>query len=482
MNKALLIVICDFLLLSLLSLATFEPPGQEDRPRGEMTEVTATNVVQSDLVDALQMALEQERTSREQLESELDDRTRLTREQEAALAARERRIAEYQASLTETERRAQQLNQERDLLEQQVTSSLTSLVEIEDQLNETRLESRLSQAQLEALQADLRRREQEAEELQNKLSSVEQLQQAAEREKQELSTRLQTTHAEKQIYQSQVAEMKEEVKTVRQEKETIQQQAGVLAEGVGRLADKSGELSQEIRENRELSGNQIFNDVVTNRVEVTFNASRSGLLGSSSDVKTPKTVLMSDGTNTFALFHVDSTPLSLGGGAAGLEYVYGTVVRYFSRVSFDSVGFLNRDPRVVMVSLTPEQVEDMDAKVYSLAKDPYKFADAVLVGASEGYYGEAPFQLDPESRNHVRMERQRFSRLTGEFNPSRGDLVFNRSGEVLGIMVNNEYCLVLDGLVPGATVPMGPQIRQPAAQQTLRRLGGLLNILPEKVR
>ena len=87
----------------------------------------------------------------------------------------------------------------------------------------------------------------------------------------------------------------------RQEKAQLQQQATKLAEGVKTLASKSGELVQEIRDNRPLASNTIFNDFVTNAVEAQFTASRPGMFGGeSTKARAAKTILVSDGTNTFS--------------------------------------------------------------------------------------------------------------------------------------------------------------------------------------
>ncbi len=74
-----------------------------------------------------------------------------------------------------------------------------------------------------------------------------------------------------------------------------------LADGVKALATESGALVQEIRENRPLSPNVIFNDFATNQVAARFHAFRSGLLGLDwNKQKETETVLATDGTNTFA--------------------------------------------------------------------------------------------------------------------------------------------------------------------------------------
>ena len=62
--------------------------------------------------------------------------------------------------------------------------------------------------------------------------------------------------------------------------------------------------------------------------------------------------------------------------------------------------------------------------------------------------------------------------LFGKFNPSRGDLVFSRNGELLGIMANNTYCLVLHDFTAVATFQFGPDVRAQHTGETLSRLFG----------
>ena len=43
----------------------------------------------------------------------------------------------------------------------------------------------------------------------------------------------------------------------------------------------------------------------------------------------------------------------------------------------------------------------------------------------------------------MKLNRSLLKGLFGQFNPSRGDLVFSRTGELLGVMANSTYCMVL---------------------------------------
>jgi len=106
----------------------------------------------------------------------------------------------------------------------------------------------------------------------------------------------------------------------------------------------------------------------------------------------------------------------------------------------------------------------LGAKVYPVAANPFRFQDAVLVGARESYYGECKFQIDNDTPSYVRMQRERFSALSGKFTPSRGDLVFSKTGELLGVMANKEYCLMLGELSATRSIRLGTNIsdQQPA--------------------
>src|SRR5205085_5376608 len=123
---------------------------------------------------------------------------------------------------------------------------------------------------------------------------------------QKLASQLQLTEAEKRMTQ-------EELQRSRQEKAKLAEQTGKLATGVTALAEKTENLTAEIRQNRALAPNSIYSDFQTNRVQSFVQASRHGIFGQAVDKqKESKTVLIQQGTNTFAILHIDDTPLSIG--------------------------------------------------------------------------------------------------------------------------------------------------------------------------
>jgi hypothetical protein len=105
----------------------------------------------------------------------------------------------------------------------------------------------------------------------------------------------------------------------------------------------------------------------------------------------------------------------------------------------------------------------------------------VVVGAQEDYYGECAFQIDLTTPLYVKMDRNSLKGLFGKFNPSRGDLVLSRTGELLGVMANNTYCVMIKNFNPTATFQFEQDIRDRQTGLTLSRLYSLIAGLPYKL-
>ena len=79
----------------------------------------------------------------------------------------------------------------------------------------------------------------------------------------------------------------------------------------------------------------------------------------------------------------------------------------------------------------------------------------MLVGTREDYYGECKFEIDSSTPGYVKLDRSVLRGLFGHFNPTRGDLVLSKQGELLGVMANSTYCLMLKGFDSLATINFG---------------------------
>jgi len=512
MNRSILIVICDFLLVSLLLFSTPDPTkiNQENAQRAQQS--AATNQVDSskDLAAVMRLALEEERINRDRLLGELT-KTRGTltereqqaqtlqqelqqREQQAQtlkqeLQQREQKAKtlqqELQAREQETQRLQQEqatlqqqqaaLRQEQTSLQQQYATAQTNLQALSQKLQVSSTAAVLSKEQLAAMEAELRTRAEQAAALQQQLNQLSSSNQAILIEKQRLAGQLQVAEVEKRHATEQVVTLREQVKVEKEEK-------AKLVEGVKTLATNSTQLAQEIRENRPWTPNTIFNDFISNRVHAEFSAIRSGLLGADRTRQTQtEMVLVTDGTNTFALCHLEETPLALGNPGTDWEQLSGSLQRDVAQVPVRSLAFHLQDPRVVFIPVSGADAKKLGGKVYRISTDPYKFQDAVLVGAREGYYGECRFEIDLSTPNYVKLDRSVLRGFFGKFNPSRGDLVFSKQGELLGVMANSTYCLMLPKFHAIATFPFGQDLRAERTGGTLSALHSTVQQFPAKL-
>jgi hypothetical protein len=458
MNRSILIVICDFLLVSLLvfSTADVNKVGETGVQRAVKVDRTAPQADSGkDLAAAMRLALDEERKNRDRLLGELA-RTRET------AGERDLQFRNLQQQIQAREQEATGLQQHQINLEQQFAVAQTNIQNLNRQLQNTSTEAMLSKEKLAAMEAEDRKRSDQASALQRQLAELARSNQMILTEKQQLSTKLEVTEVEKRAATEQAARMTEEVKAERVEKAR-------LVESVKALASNSGQLAQEIRENRPLAPNTLYTEFVTNRVDARLNAFKYGMFGVNRR-KQAETVLVTDGTNTFALCHVQDTPFTLWDPGTEWEGLTGTLSRNTAEIPVRSLCFSFRDPRIVWMPVSATEVRQLGCKVYRLSQDPFKFQDAVLVGTEEDYYGECRFEIDLSMPDYVKLDRNFLKGLFGHFNPSRGDLVLSRTGELLGVMANSTYCMMIRSFDAGATFQFGEDIR---AEHTGVVLAGL---------
>jgi len=469
MNRSILIVICDFLLVSLLAFSTVDinKVADEGTQRNVRVDIV-TNQLDSgrDLTAVMKQALTEERKSRDLLLGEL------TKTRDVAIQ-REKQVQSIQQALQAREEEAQRFQQQQAALQQQFAAAQTNIQALTQQLHSSSSEVVLSKERLAALEAEKKKQAEQAAALQQQLAQLAKSNELAAAEHQRLSGQLQVAQTEKRLATEQVVHMQAEVKAEREEK-------AKLAEGVKALASKSGELTKEIRENRPLAANTIFNEFVTNRVQARIDASRPGLLGTTRHRET-QTVLATDGTNIFALCHVQDTPLSLWNPGTDWDQLSGTLSRNAAGSSIQSVSFYLRDPRVVLIPVSTNEARQLGCKIYRVSSDPFKFQDAVLVGAREGYYGECRFEIDLTTPEYVKLDNNFLKGLFGKFNPSRGDLVFSKTGELLGVMANSSYCMMIRSFDAAATLRFGPNVREQHTGDTLSILYTMVTEMPNKL-
>jgi hypothetical protein len=134
------------------------------------------------------------------------------------------------------------------------------------------------------------------------------------------------------------------------------------------------------------------------------------------------------------------------------------LARGSSTVNLGSLSFVASDPRLLVSVLDEATVTRLGVKPFEVSEDPSKFQDAVIVGGKEGYYGEVEFKLVPGLPRYLKMNRPALGKMFGKFSPSKGDLAFSKTGELLGMMVNSQYCAVVRNMPPARQVPLGKAI------------------------
>ena len=515
MNKTLILIICDFLLLNLLAVTQWKK--EPTRPLGSPVpkqSVGSVAIQNQDLMELMRISLQDERASRDQLAARLrfvqsdlnivEDSLAQSQTQKGKM---ERDLAEAQgrvqemtqkfAASTELERKtaerlakiasdleAKKIEAERQQknlteLEKQQVAARQQMENLNAAVKVAQAEKQLIKETLtEQYQRELEAKKAEAARQAALLAELDKQRTSALQTAQALNASVAVAEAEKKVLRENLTDLRTEVQAVRQEKARIEDHATKLATGVGQLAAKSSELTQEIRDNRPLNANQILTDYLSNRIETVIEGTRPGIFSQVTRSREVSTVLVNDNGRIYALLHVLDTPLRFEDLPVDWDILSGVVAHPPKLFSIPALSFLAIDPRIVVISVGAEQAAQLGVRAYPTTRVPTKFPEAILVGKGGRYYGEVEFRIDPALPQYVRMKTKIFSRIFGEFSPSTGDLVFAKSGELLGIMVNREYCVVLNNFATARDIRLGVKNTDDKTGVKLREMKQRLNRLP----
>lgn len=457
MNRTLLLILCDFLLLTLLALTDWQkavPSTAAPKPPAAAAVPGAGSATKDDdLVSVMKLSLEDERAQRDRLSQQLQTT-------QSNLSEREKALDETSASLADTRGKV-------DALSKQYTAAAA--------------DASLTKEQLAQLRKDLEKRQAESERQAKELASLEKAQAEARAKIEDLNVTVRVAEQEKQMLRATADTLKTQVEAERQERLKVQETTTQLAQGVGQLADSSTALTKEIRENRPINVNILFNEFLANRVQTSFAGTRPGLFGVREETSDTRTIFVTDGRDTFALLHVGDTPFSLLEPGWDWKSLKAEFRKGDYRGAADRLTFLAVDPRVAVLPVTPAQRAALGVKAYPVALEPFKFTEALLISNGGAGYGEIPFKLDPTNPSYVRMDNRLVRRLFGDFSPSRGDLVLSKTGELLGIMVNNEYCALVNNFLPAQVIRTGDDLATRPTGRQLDDLALRLRRLPLRI-
>lgn len=462
MNKTLLLILCDFLLLNLLALTRWEkaePAAGRRPPEPEMAANAITR--DEDLVAAMRLALADERSARDALAEQLTAAT-------SSLAEREGHLARLQA--------------ERTRLAATLTAAQGAAGELTRKFAAAAQDATMTREQLARLQRELEARRDEVQRQAEALAGLERSHTEARQQIEGLTVAVKVAEQEKILLKETAAVFRQQAAAEREEREKVQAATVQLAEGVGALAEKSGALTQEIRDHRPINANVLFQEFLQNRVSTAFTAYRRSFLGPVTRTRESHTVFVTDGAQIYALLHIDDTPFSLREAGADWEKITAEFTRPpHYRSAAERLDFLSLDPRIVVLPVSPAQAAALGGKVYQTALDPFKFPEAVLVSGGGAGYGRVSFKLDAAQPGYVSVDNRLVTRLFGEFAPSRGDLVFSQSGELLGLMVSNSYCVIVNNMLPAQTIRTGDEVKAQETGRILDELAARYRALPFRV-
>jgi X-X-X-Leu-X-X-Gly heptad repeat protein len=462
MNKTLLLIIVDFLFLNLIALTRWEKAEPSHPQKAPVPQMAGNTPRDQDLVELMRLSLADEQKGREQTATQLE-------ETKAALQTREQNLGQLQAAKTQ--------------LESSLTSTQQNVRELNQRVAAAAEETSMTKERLAQIQRQLEEKQAEAERQKQQLGALAKQQADAQQRIEGLNVAVKVAEQEKSLLQANLVDAKQQVEAERQERQKVMAQTGQLAEGVGKLAEKSGDLAKEIRDNRPINANVLFADFLANRVFTSLTAYKKVLFGSGNHVKETKTVLVTDGKAVYALLHADETPFPVSRiePQPDWERISGQFGRAPVMAPISELQFLALDPRIMVIPVEADLAARLGVKVYPTALEPSKFPEAVLVSRGGAGYGEVPFKLDAQTPQYVRMDNRLIKHLTGDFTPSSGDLVFSKTGELIGIMVTSDYCAVIDNFLPAKTIKTGASTLDQHTSGILANLNARLQILPSRL-
>jgi len=495
MNRPLLLVICDFLLLSLLALAQFdvpEPIVAEPVPGRQLEEE-----VGFDLMLLLEQSLEEEADARARLESaltetrgdldltreQLDAKELALREREEAMRRREEELARQGETLQERERelgetrqdleawrqRSAQLDQERERAEmerRQLEEERGTLVR---ELATTRTGESVSRERIRQLEERVAEREAEITRREQALLEAREREELLARRSRELETTVEVARVERSSLEERLATVQTDVEREREGRRQALATTERLTEGVTRLADTSDAISDEVRRLRPITANEIFERYDARKVEITFDATEQLLLGQRERRISTPTLVVEDDDQLFALLHIDDSPFAHRWSDGTVARVDGYITIGSRTFRLNEIRFLTADPRILAIPLPRRLLEENEWEAARLATDPFHFERTVVINNRDHQFGESGFRLRTDGLDYVELDRRILSRIFGDFGPKTGNLVMTRSGNLLGVVVDSRHAPVLRSLKTDARIRLGDAFSSAESRETLER-------------
>lgn len=493
MNRTLILIIADFLLLSLLALARFEPSPKESRQSQQMTEEARqeqlTQTEQEDLLEILQMTLDEERKSRSKVKETLKEKEKALNQKQKALEEKKKRaekLAEEKAQLEKQRNELQKTAKEKEKIEseykqtrQKLQQAQQARAELSESLTEAKTSSVTAQQREKMLESELQERKEELQQIQKQLEETQSGKKVAELQKQRMETELKVKETEKAMLRETLELSKDQLETAQKEKKQLRETAQKLATNVGDLAQSQSRISDEIKEMQPMSFNQIHELFSMNRMLVTLSMQKTGLIGTSSSSQQLQTVPVElpDG-NPYLLVHREEAGLD----TPSLITLDITLSRADGQTyQPSSIKFLKEDPRILAIPVPQKAIEGNVLDAFPLSENPLRFPKAVAIGPGDRF-GEVLMKQHRQRLNYFKRDSKLFTNAPGEVTARQGFHVFDKTGRFMGLMINSRYTMHLEEGDTLDTLNVGDNFSPNQWKKTHQTIDRRLKKLPSELR
>ena len=533
MNRSLLLVVCDFLLLSILALARFDVPkdaviAQDDQKvvskevierisDGEnyddvVAELEATNET---LLENLSSDKDDLLAEKLKLEAEIADRQKELAQKEQEIASKDSVIAGNEQALAQAKDEAAKLEAQRLEIERKREELLQSNAASKKELE--LLARNLQDAKEKSWElAELKaRKEKEAEAARLELAASVERAKAQELAAAEAKALLIEEKKRSDVLLASTAKIDQKIDTLNKGLDGVGQDLKSVGEGLAGVGEKITTVSQDVssvkegvskvekdvqesvevqkenfqklNERQTRSVNEIYTRYEQNKVSLTLDFTyKGGLLRTDQeDTFSMDTILMVDGSFAYALVHAKDSPFRVEFRPRELVAVSGQITgaKLKKPIEVREVAFMD-DPRIMIVPLyiNPDELrKSSEIELFQAPANPFLFDDAVVIDVKDGRFGQTKCIRDEKDGRYIEVDEKHFAFLTGAFNPGKGDLVFSQKAELLGIMVNGDYAFHvknLGGRIEGGSRTIlgnafDPAKTNPLLQSLNRKLAGL---------
>ena len=529
MNKTLMLVICDFLLLSMLALARFDPP--EEAPVATLDATASSASAEAELISLLEDSLESELESRSNLNEDLSETRQDLIEKARILAEREAALAETQKNLELTAAEAKQLAEAKAAIEseQQVLSAekakleadrlelankfentRTKLedanserVELTQTLGQLKAESSVSKERLSQTEEALIAREVALAQREAELKAAKEEAKQLNQEREVLNKQLEVARAERSMLQRNLKQEQQEkaqaIAHASRLTENVSElgvgvsELGVgvsqlgqgvsdLGQGVNELAQSSEDIIEEMDASRPRTMSEIFTRFQSNRATIRFTSSEKPRIGSPQTHQyESKSILISDTTGTYLVTHTADTPFAFFKNPLSILSVKLEVSLGNRTFPVNQIAYLSADPRLIYIPLPKGYVDASGLETFELALQPEHWEEAVLVKNDESNFGRSEFRRLTSSPRFLKMERPALGELFADFASSRGDLAFTKNSQFIGVLTDSKHAVVIDAFLASGVQNLGSAYSTQSNATTIARLKDRLRKLPREV-